>query len=80
MIREGDKVRFHAADIFLPTRDDLPNALTTTQEIEGIVADISDGGLQPHAFAVVQVMAVQNVVVPIEKLAILNDQAVHRAP
>lgn len=80
LIHEGDKVRFYVTDIFLPTRDDLPNALTTTQEIEGIVADISDAGLQPRAFAVVQVMAPQNVVVPIDKLAILNEPVVHHAP
>lgn len=69
LIHEGDTVRFHVADIFLPTRDDLPKALTTTQEIEGVVAEISDSGLQPRAFAVVQVIARQNVVVPIEKLS-----------
>lgn len=80
MVHEGDTVRFHAADIFLPTRDDLPKALTTTWEIEGVVADFSDSGLQPRAFAVVNVIARQSVVVPIEKLEILNCPANHNAP
>jgi hypothetical protein len=71
LIHEGDTVRFRIADIFLPTRDDLPKSLTTAQEIEGVVADFSDSGLKPRAFAVIDVIARQSVVVPIEKLEVL---------
>lgn len=80
MVHEGDTVRFHVADIFLPNREDLLKALTTAREIEGVVADFSDSGLQPRAFAVVDVIARQSVVVPIEKLEILNSSEVHNAP
>ena len=69
----GDTVRFKVADIFLPTHDDLPKALATVQEIEGVVTDFSDSGLEPRAFAVVDVIARQSVVVPVEKLEVLND-------
>lgn len=80
MVHEGDIVRFRVADIFLPTRDDLLKALITTREIEGVVADFSDSGLQPRAFAVVDIIARQSVVVPVEKLEILHCPGVHNTP
>ena len=64
----GDKVRFQVADIFLPTRDDLPQVLATAQELEGTVTDFSDSGPQPCVFAVVDVVAHHNVVLPVDKL------------
>jgi len=64
----GDKVRFQVADIFLPTRDDLPQVLATAQELEGTVMDFSDSGPQPCVFAVVDVIAHHNVVLPVDKL------------
>ena len=70
MIKQGDIVQFHVEDIFLPSRDELPKALTTMQELEGVVADFSDSGLQPRAFAVIDVIARQSVVVPVEKLEV----------
>lgn len=80
MVHEGDTVRFHVEDIFLPTRDDLLKALTTAGEIEGVVADFSDSGLRPRAFAVVDVVARQSVVVPIEKLEILSSPGIRNTP
>src|SRR5580698_3379449 len=50
LVHGGDTVRFKVADIFLPTHDDLPKALATVQEIEGVVTDFSDSGLEPRAF------------------------------
>ena len=73
----GDTVRFKVADIFLPTHDDLPKALTTVREIEGVVTDFSDSGLEPRAFAIVDIIAQQSVVVPVEKLEVLNDSGTH---
>jgi hypothetical protein len=67
-IRVGDKVRFQVADIFLPTRDDLPQVLATALELEGTVTDFSDSGPQPCVFAVVDVIAHHNVVLPVNKL------------
>jgi hypothetical protein len=73
LVHGGDTVRFKVADIFLPTHDDLPKALATVKEIEGVVTDFSDSGLEPRAFAIVDVIARQSVVVPVEKLEVLND-------
>jgi hypothetical protein len=70
LVNEGDTVRFHAADIFLPTREDLPKSLLASDEIEGTVVDFSDSGPQPRVFAVIDVIARQSVIVPVEKLEI----------
>lgn len=80
MVHEGDTVRFHVADIFLPIRDDLPKALISAREIEGVVTDLSDSGLRPRAFAVIHVTAPQSVVVPIEKLEVLKCPDTHHGP
>lgn len=59
-------------------RDDLPTALTSAREIEGVVTDLSDSGLRPRAYAVVNVVAPQSVVVPIEKLEVLKCPDTHQ--
>ncbi len=61
-------MHFQVADIYLPARDDLPKSLTTAESLEGTVVDISDSGFLPRVFAVVDVMARQSVIVPLEKL------------
>jgi hypothetical protein len=61
-------VEVYVADIILPSRDELPKALTTTEKVEGIVVNFSDSGPQPRVFAIVDVIARQSVVVPVEKL------------
>lgn len=68
MIHEGDTVRFQVADIFLPARDDLPKSLTTAELLEGTVVDFSDSGPLPRVFAVIDVIARQSVIVPVERL------------
>lgn len=77
MIHEGDTVRFQVADIFLPARDDLPKSLITTDLLEGTVVNFSDSGLLPRAFAVIDVIAHQSVVVAVEKL---QPQSLRGAP
>ncbi len=70
MIKQGDIVHFHVEDIFLPSRDELPKALTTVETVEGTVVNFSDSGLQPRVFAIIDVIARQSVVVPVEKLEV----------
>ena len=72
LIRVGDTVRFEVADIFLPTRDDLPQTLTAVQELQGTVTDFSDSGPQPRVFAVVDVIAHHSLVLPVDKLRTYN--------
>jgi hypothetical protein len=48
----------------------LPKGLTIAPVLEGTVKKISDSGPQPHVFAVVEVIARYNLVVPIEKLQV----------
>jgi hypothetical protein len=72
LARRGDTVRFQVADIFLPTPDELPKALTTAPELEGTVRDFSDSGPQPRVFAVVEVITRYSLVVPVERLQVLK--------
>ena len=69
--REGDRVRFRCADIFLPSTEEVL-ALSSTTELEGVVINFSDSGTEPRVFAVVDVIRRQNVVVPVEKLRVVN--------
>ena len=68
LVRQGDIVRFRAADVFLPVHDELNRILAPTEEFEGTVVDISDAGMKPRIFAIVEVVARQTMVVPIAKL------------
>jgi ribosomal protein S1 len=68
LIQRGDMVRFHTADIVLPSRDELPKSLAATDRVEGTVVEFSDSGSIPDVFAVVDVVARQSVIVPVNKL------------
>jgi len=63
----GDRVRFAAADIFLSGPGGL-NPLDAA-ELEGTVVEFSDSGSRTRAYAVVEVVRTQMMVVPVEKLA-----------
>jgi hypothetical protein len=65
--REGDRVRFRMADVFLPSAEEVL-ALSPATELEGVVIDLSDSGTESRVFAIVDVIRRQNVVVPVEKL------------
>jgi hypothetical protein len=65
---KGEKVRFHRTDVFLPGAEELEAASREEEELEGTVIDFSDSGLRPKAFAIVEVVQKQTVVVPTEKL------------
>jgi hypothetical protein len=63
-------VRFERCDAFLPGPDELLPA--PTDQIEGVVVGFSDSGTRARAFAVVEVVRKQEVVVPIDKLRVIG--------
>ena len=68
----GDWVRFRLADVFLPSQDELFNAPSDDTEMEGAIVDFSDSGLKPRAFAIVEVVGGQTMVVPVGKLKLIK--------
>lgn len=72
LTREGDRVHFRISDVFLPRPEDLIIASSAEEEVEGTIVGFSDSGSEPRAFAVVDVVQSQNVVVPTAKLRIVS--------
>lgn len=64
----GDRVRFSLDSVFLPGPDETRASLSLESEVEGTIVDFSDSGPTPRAFAVVDVIRQQTVVVPVDKL------------
>lgn len=71
--RAGDKVRFQIADVFLPSPGAVFAALPADTQLEGTIVGFSDSGFKARFFAVVEVVRVQSLVVPLEKLEPLDD-------
>jgi hypothetical protein len=69
---KGDWVRFRVADVFLPSQEELLSAPSADTEMEGTIVDFSDSGLKLRAFAVVEVVNKQTMVVPVEKLKLIT--------
>ncbi len=67
----GDKVRFLADDIFLPTQERTSIVATGEIEVEGTIHDFSDSGSKTCFFALVDVVRKETVVVPVEKLRVV---------
>jgi len=65
-------VHFRIADVFLPRPEDLLDAPSAEEEVEGTVVGFSDSGSESRAFAVVDVVRHQNVIIPTAKLRIVN--------
>ena len=61
-------MRFHLADVFLPNAEELRATFQEEQVLEGTVIDFSDSGIRSNAFAIVEIIQKQTVVIPIEKL------------
>ena len=61
-------MRFHLSDVFLPNADELRAVYREEEELEGTVIDFSDSGIRPNAFAIVEIIQKQTVIIPIEKL------------
>jgi hypothetical protein len=66
--KKGSRVRFRLADVFLPNAEVLRAALHEEESIEGVVIDFSDSGSSENAFALIEVVLKNTVVVPVEKL------------
>jgi hypothetical protein len=62
----GDHVRFAAVDVFLPGTG--AGAAPDSEELDGTVVEFSDSGDRKRAFALVEVVRRQLMVVPVEKL------------
>ena len=66
----GDSVRFRVQDIFLPSPEAVFAPLDAGAEVEGTILSFSDSGPRAQAFAVVEVVRRQSLIVPVEKLTI----------
>lgn len=64
----GDRVRFAASDVFLPEIGAGSPISTGVTELEGTVIEFSDSGAKKRAYAVVEVVTRQMMVVPVRKL------------
>lgn len=52
----------------MPAYDELPKSISTEDRLEGTVVSFSDSGSLPEYFAVIDVIARQSVIVPVNKL------------
>ena len=67
--RTGGRARFRIRDVHHPEPAELLQALHGCDVLEGEVLDLSDGGLDPAAYAVIRVERLERpVVVPVEHL------------
>jgi hypothetical protein len=64
----GDRVRFALADVFLPGPEVGAAPSSEMTETVGTLIEFSDSGPKTKAFAVVEVVRRQLIVVPVEKL------------
>ena len=66
-------MRFHVQDVFLPSPEGVCAPLAADTEVEGTILSFSDSGPRPQAFAVVEVVRRQTLIVPVEKLTICSE-------
>jgi hypothetical protein len=67
----GDTVRFLVSDVFLPGPGNVFVAPSSETQLEGRVIDFSDSGSKSRAFAVVEVVRTQMLVVPIDRVELV---------
>jgi hypothetical protein len=72
LTRKGDRVRFSISDAFLPAAEELAAAAEPDEKLEGTVIDFSDSGPELSYFAVIDVIRRRTIVVPVEKVEILQ--------
>jgi hypothetical protein len=70
--RAGDKVRFQVSDIFLPSPGGVLPSTPEETELEGTIVDFSDSGLRSRFFAVIEVVRIQSLIVPVDKLEVIK--------
>lgn len=68
LTQKGDRVAFFFADAFLPESDEKRSDRNREGELEGTLVDFSDSGNVERAFALVEVVERQTMVVPVEKI------------
>jgi len=79
MPREGDRVSFRIADVFLPEPEETLAALTVDAVAEGTVVEFSDSGSQPRSYAVVEITPRQKALVPLSALHVVAYVAGNKA-
>lgn len=65
-------MQFRIADVFLPGPEELLTAPSAQSECEGTVVDFSDSGATPRFFALVEVVTRRTLVIPVEKLKLIE--------
>ena len=75
--QKGDRVRFSISEAFLPTQEELVALASPNEKVEGTVINFSDSGSKAGYFAVVDVIRRWAVVVPVEKLEVVQQN--HKA-
>ena len=70
--RTGDRVAFLISDAFISGSEEIRTLLSDTGEVEGTIMNFSDSGTASRVFAVVEVVRKQAVVIPVERLRLLE--------
>lgn len=65
-------MKFRVGDVFLPGPEELLTAPSAQSECEGTVVDFSDSGATPRFFALVEVVTRRTLVIPVEKLKLVE--------
>lgn len=69
--KEGDRVSFRIADVFLPEPEETLASLTVDTVAQGTVVEFSDSGTQTRTYAVVEITPRQKVLVPMSAIQIV---------
>ena len=70
--RTGDRVAFLISDAFIPGSEEISTSLSDTGQVEGTIVNFSDSGTASRVFALVEVVRKQTVVIPVERLRVLE--------
>ncbi|HLQ51103.1 MAG TPA: hypothetical protein VK129_06360 [Terriglobales bacterium] len=65
-------MRFQVSDIFLPSPGGVLPSTPEETELEGTIVDFSDSGLRSRFFAVIEVVRIQLLIVPVDKLEVIK--------
>ncbi len=63
-------MRFQVSEVFLANQEAWLSAPAGATEIRGVIVGFSDSGAKLRAFAVVELIDGQTIVVPVEKLTL----------
>ena len=63
---------FAMSDVFLPGPEEVLLAMVITDKVEGTVIGFSDSGIVSRAFAVIEIVRKQEVIVPVDKLRVVD--------